>query len=204
MSSAHAGNPQVQKLLFYGVIILTLAFLYEYYGWDFLTRNYNLTKKEAVPVFQNDGGIPGDTFFIVTTVTDGDTLHVDMNGVDEKVRLLGINTPESVDPRRSVECYGKEASVRMKELAYKKSVRFETDATQSTRDAYGRILAYVYLEDGQMLNRKMIAEGYAYEYTYLEPYKYRSEFRSLQNLAKASKRGLWADDTCHGNNKVQN
>jgi micrococcal nuclease len=121
-----------------------------------------------------------------------------MNGVDEKVRFLGINTPESVDPRREVECFGVEASKRLKELAGGETVRLETDSTQSTRDAYGRILAYVYLPDGQMLNRKMIAEGYAYEYTYLEPYKYRSEFRSVQNIAKASKRGLWADNTCNG------
>ena len=113
-------------------------------------------------------------------------------------------TPETVDPRRQVECYGKEASQRMKEIANGKLVRLEYDESQSTRDAYGRLLAYIYLEDGQMLNRKMIAEGYAYEYTYLTPYRYQKEFRQLQTLAQGAKRGLWADDTCNGSKKSAN
>jgi micrococcal nuclease len=119
------------------------------------------------------------------------------------VRLIGINTPETVDPRRPVECFGKEASNRMKELAKGEIVKLEYDETQSTRDAYGRLLAYVYLEDGEMLNRKMIAEGYAYEYTYMLPYRYQKEFRELQTLAKTSKRGLWSDETCSGSKDLQ-
>jgi len=121
-----------------------------------------------------------------------------MNGRNETIRFIGINTPETVDPRRPVQCFGKEASVRMKELASGEIVRLEYDDSQGVRDAYDRILAYVYLEDGQMLNRKMVAEGYAYEYTYLTPYKYQKEFRDLQTLARVSKRGLWADETCKG------
>jgi micrococcal nuclease len=124
-----------------------------------------------------------------------------MDGRDETVRLLGINTPETVDPRRAVECFGKEASTRMKEIASGKIVRLEYDDSQDLRDAYGRLLAYVYLEDGQMLNRKMVAEGYAYEYTYLTPYRYQREFRDLQRLAQSAKRGLWAEDTCNGSKK---
>ena len=138
------------------------------------------------------------TYYEVTKVVDGDTLHVAINGVDEKVRLIGINTPETVDPRRPVQCFGKEASVRMKELAQGKLVRLESDPTQDTRDVYGRILSYVYLEDGEMLNRKMIAEGYAYEYTYLIPYTYQKEFKGLQNLARTSEYGLWSKATCNG------
>lgn len=152
-----------------------------------------------------DLGIPTETpntigvYYVVTKVTDGDTLHIEMEGRDEKVRLIGINTPETVDPRRPVQCFGKEASVRMKELAQGNLVRLEYDDSQSVRDAYNRILAYVYLEDGQMLNRKMIAEGYAYEYTYLTPYRFQKEFRELQVLARSSKRGLWSPLTCDGN-----
>lgn len=134
----------------------------------------------------------------VLKVTDGDTLHLDINGVNETVRLIGINTPETVDPRTPVQCFGKQASDRMKDLAGGKMVRIELDDSQSTRDTYGRLLAYVYLEDGQMLNRKMIAEGYAYEYTYLAPYKYQKEFRDLQTLARTTARGLWGVDTCDG------
>jgi len=142
-------------------------------------------------------------YYDVTKITDGDTIHIEMDGRDETVRLIGINTPETVDPRRTVECFGKEASTRMKEIAKGKIVRLEFDETQDTRDTYGRLLAYIYLEDGQMINRKMIAEGYAYEYTYLLPYKYQKEFRQLQNLAQSSKRGLWAEDTCNGSKQSQ-
>lgn len=138
------------------------------------------------------------TYHKVVRVVDGDTLKVSMDGNEETVRLIGINTPETVDPRRPVECFGKEASSRMKEMAQGKLVYVETDVSQGMRDTYGRLLAYVYLEDGQMLNRKMIAEGYAYEYTYLAPYTYQAEFRQLQNLARVSKYGLWSDTTCSG------
>jgi micrococcal nuclease len=135
----------------------------------------------------------------VSKITDGDTLHVVIEGNDETVRLIGINTPETVDRERAVECFGKEASSRMSEIAKGKIVRHEYDDSQSLLDTYGRLLAYVYLEDGQMINRKMVAEGYAYEYTYMTPYKYQSEFRELQYLAQSAKRGLWSESTCNGN-----
>jgi micrococcal nuclease len=137
-----------------------------------------------------------DQYFEVTRVVDGDTLELDVVGLKEKVRLIGINTPEVVDPRKPVECFGKEASNRMKELAKGQKVRIEYDETQGYRDMYDRMLAYVYLEDGQMLNRKMLAEGYAYEYTYNTPYRYQKEFRSLVELARTSERGLWAKNAC--------
>lgn len=151
-----------------------------------------------------DLGIPVETpntigtYYTVTKVTDGDTIHIRMDGQDETVRLIGINTPETVDPRRSVECFGKEASEAMKSFVEGKIVRLEYDDSQSLRDTYGRILAYVYLEDGQMVNRKMVAEGYAYEYTYMMPYHYQKEFRQVQQLAKTSLRGLWSPSTCGG------
>lgn len=138
------------------------------------------------------------TWYEVDRVVDGDTIRIRMGGKVEPVRLIGINTPETVDPRRTVECFGKEASTRMKEIAEGQIVRLEYDDTQGLRDTYDRVLAYVYLEDGQMLNRKMVAEGYAYEYTYLTPYLYQREFRELQNLAKSSGKGLWAKDSCNG------
>ena len=170
-----------------GLAIVLFALVYQFFGWTFL----NTPEKGGVI---NSIG----TYYKVTKVTDGDTLHIDMDGTDEEVRLIGINTPETVDPRTSVQCFGEEASVEMKRLAEGKNVRLEYDDSQQLRDAYGRLLAYVYLEDGEMLNRKMIANGYAYEYTYMTPYKYQSEFRQLQNLAKVSERGLWSPDTCNG------
>lgn len=173
-----------------GFIIFVFAYIYE--GQNSGIFDLGLPTKTP-----NTVGI----YYDVTKVTDGDTLHVRMDGRDETVRLIGINTPETVDPRRAVECFGKEASSRMQEIAKGKIVRLEYDESQATRDAYDRLLAYVYLEDGEMINRKMVAEGYAYEYTYLTPYRYQKEFRELQTLAQSSKRGLWSESTCNGSKK---
>jgi micrococcal nuclease len=175
------------KLAVAGGIILLFALTYQLFGFTFL----NTPQKGGVV---NTIG----TYYKVTKVIDGDTIHIDMNGTDEKVRFIGINTPETVDPRTQVQCFGKEASDKMKELAEGKLVRLEYDDSQGSRDIYGRLLAYVYLEDGEMLNRIMVADGYAFEYTYLTPYKYQTEFRELQNIARVSGRGLWNPATCDG------
>lgn len=175
------------RLAFIGIVILAVALVYELQNWGIM--DLGLPTKSARSV---------DVYYKVTKVIDGDTLHIDYDGVDEKVRLIGINTPETTDPRKEVECFGREASNRMKDLAEGKIVRIEHDESQALRDAYNRLLAYVYLEDGEMLNRKMIAEGYAYEYTYMTPYKYQSEFKKAQNIARASERGLWSSTTCNG------
>ena len=139
-------------------------------------------------------------YYRVNRVIDGDTIEINLNGTLEKVRLIGINTPETVDPNKEVECFGLQASNRMKYLAQNQYVRIENDDTQDFRDKYGRLLDYVYLKDGQMLNRKIISEGFAYEYTYSTPYKYQDEFRSLQNFARSQKLGLWAPSACAINN----
>ena len=180
------------KLQIIGVIIFCIALVFQLQDTGVVNLGLATTTPNTV-----------GTYYEVTKVTDGDTLHVMIDGTDETVRLIGINTPETVDPRRAVECYGKEASARMKEIASGKIVRLEYDDSQSLRDAYGRLLAYIYLEDGQMINRKMVAEGYAYEYTYLTPYRYQSEFRQLQKLAQGSGRGLWSKDTCSGSKQYQ-
>jgi micrococcal nuclease len=97
----------------------------------------------------------------VAEVVDGDTVKVRMNGAVETLRLIGINTPEVVDPRTAVQCFGREASARAKELLSGKRVRIEQDPSQDSRDRYGRLLAYVWLEDGTFFNQQMIAEGFA-------------------------------------------
>jgi micrococcal nuclease len=181
------------KFAITGILIILSAYLYQEFDLTFL----NTPQKGGI---SNTVG----TYYKVTSVIDGDTIHIDLDGTDEKVRFIGINTPETVDPRTQVQCFGKEASDRLKELASGEIVRLEYDDSQGLRDTYGRLLAYVYLEDGQMLNRKMIADGYAYEYTYLTPYKYQSEFRDLQNIARISGRGLWNADTCEGKKLFSN
>lgn len=135
---------------------------------------------------------------VVEKVIDGDTLDVAQHGTTKRVRLIGVNTPETLDPRKPVECFGKEASNFSKSIATGKVVQLELDPSQDSVDKYGRLLAYVYLPDGSMLNKKLVAEGYAYEYTYKVPYKYQADFKSAQKNAEASKLGLWDPSTCGG------
>jgi micrococcal nuclease len=127
----------------------------------------------------------------VEKVIDGDTIAVVKDGIKETIRLIGINTPESVDPRRPVECFGVEASNKAKELLTGRNVYLEEDPTQGTRDKYNRALRYVRREDGLFYNLWIIQNGYAYEYTYDTSYKYQAEFKRAQSDAQAKGVGLW-------------
>jgi micrococcal nuclease len=131
--------------------------------------------------------------YSVIKVVDGDTIDVSINGTTERIRLIGINTPETVDPRKPVECFGKEASAKAKELLTNKKVYLEADPSQGERDKYNRLLRYVFFEDGTSFNLLIIKEGYAYEYTYDIPYKYQTEYKQAQKVAQSSKAGLWGD-----------
>lgn len=135
-------------------------------------------------------------FFIVTKVVDGDTIDIDLDGKTERIRMIGLNTPETVDPRKPVECFGEEASARAKELLADRKVKLQADATQSERDKYSRLLRYVWRDDGLFFNLEMIKQGYGYEYTYDLPYQYQAEFKAAQKYAERNKLGLWADNAC--------
>ncbi len=134
--------------------------------------------------------------YSVVKVIDGDTVDVSIDGKVERLRLIGIDTPETVDPRKPVQCFGVEASNKAKTTLTGKKVYLESDNTQGERDKYDRLLGYVFLEDGTNFNLLMIKEGYAYEYTYDLPYKYQSEFKSAQKSAELEKKGLWASGVC--------
>lgn len=134
--------------------------------------------------------------YSVVKVVDGDTVDLNINGKVERIRLIGMNTPETVDPRKPVECFGKEASNRAKELLIGKSVKIESDPTGDTRDKYDRLLLYIFLSDGTNFAKKMIMEGYAYEYTYDGLYKYQAEFKQAQKYAEDNQLGLWAPGVC--------
>ena len=191
MSSSSHGFPIQIKVL---IGFLALAFIFTIFPID-LYRDLPHVNTAAL------GSEKGKTdFYNVSRVVDGDTLVVSIDGVDTKLRLIGVNTPETVDPRRGVQCYGKEASAYMKSIADNQYVQLEYDETQGRTDKYDRILAYAYLQDGRMLNKMMIADGYAYEYTYnkSQPYKYQVAFKAAQKIAEHGSRGLWASDTCNG------
>lgn len=132
----------------------------------------------------------------VVKVIDGDTVQLDIGGKRETLRLIGLDTPESVDPRKPVQCFALEASKKAKEILSGKKVSLEADGTQGDKDNYNRLLRYVFLEDGTNFNKLMISEGYGHEYTYNKPYKYREEFKLAETEATLNKKGLWADKAC--------
>ncbi len=130
-------------------------------------------------------------YYPVSKVHDGDTIDVVIEGKTETVRLIGIDTPETKDPRKPVQCFGQAASAKTHQLLDDKSVRLETDPADSDRDKYHRLLRYVYLEDGTLINAELVKQGYAFAYTVF-PFGKLEEFRSLEAEARAASRGLWS------------
>ncbi|OGH16869.1 MAG: hypothetical protein A3C22_02355 [Candidatus Levybacteria bacterium RIFCSPHIGHO2_02_FULL_37_10] len=128
----------------------------------------------------------------VIKVIDGDTVMVLMNNKEEVVRLIGIDTPEVLDERKPVQCFGKQASDKAKEVLNGKIIELEDDSTQSNRDEYGRLLRYILLNNLNF-NKLMIDGGFAREYTFKNNfYKHQSEFTKAEKKARESKIGLWS------------
>jgi micrococcal nuclease len=144
-----------------------------------------------------DSTIPDNSYQVVSVI-DGDTVDVNIEGKVERLRLIGIDTPETVDPRKEVQCFGKEASNKAKELLEGQFIFLESDDTQGERDKYRRLLRYIFLIGGTNFNQYMISEGYATEYTYADPYKYQADFIAAQETARSEGKGLWSPSTCSG------
>jgi micrococcal nuclease len=128
----------------------------------------------------------------VQRVVDGDTFVAVVKGRRERIRVIGVDTPESVDPNRPDEPYGKEASDFAKHYLDGETVRLAGDA--EPRDRYGRMLAYVWLRDGTFWNALLVAEGYAQQLTIPPNVTYASLFRRLVAEARSNDRGLWAEE----------
>ena len=125
---------------------------------------------------------------VVQNAVDGDTVDVRLtNGRRERVRLIGIDTPEL----RPAECLGTQAKLRAQQLARGKRVQLIGDSTQATRDRYRRLLAYVVLPRNRDLGRQLIAEGFGNVYVYNRPFQRLSTYRSAERSAKTGGRGLW-------------
>lgn len=147
------------------------------------------------PLSKNDQDFSTKEAARVLRVVDGDTIEVSLSNRRETVRLIGIDSPEIKDERKSAQCFGKEASIKAKEVLTGKAIILESDPTQENRDEYGRLLRYVFL-DGANFNKFMIGEGYAYEYTFKNiHYKYQSEFAKAEEKAEENRVGLWRK--CH-------
>jgi len=135
----------------------------------------------------------------VVGVVDGDTLDVALDGGTERIRLIGVDTPETKDPRKPVQCFGVEAAAEAQRLLEGQTVQLEEDLSQGSRDRYGRLLRYVWLPDGKLFNLELISGGYAHEYTFDEPYTYQAVFKQAAADARERGWGLWAATSCNGN-----
>ena len=133
-------------------------------------------------------GVPAQSpdAVVVERVIDGDTVVVSGIGT---VRLIGVDPPETVDPRKPVQFFGKEASAFATGLLLRQTVRVEYD--QQRTDRYNRTLAYLYLPDGRLANTEIIRQGYGHAYLSY-PFSKMEAFRQAEREAREAGRGLWA------------
>ena len=138
----------------------------------------------------------------VVRVVDGDTIVVRIGDREEKVRLIGVDTPETVHPNKPVEFFGKEASAFTRQLVDGKRVVLRDELSGQDRDSYGRLLRYVFLEDGTHINAEIIKQGYGHAYliwTSIKfPYSRMEEFRGYERQARKQGLGLWGGQAASG------
>ena len=133
--------------------------------------------------------------YAIDHYVDGDTIAVNMNGSVETVRFIGVDTPETHKPNTPVQCYGELAAANTKaEISKFGRVRLEADPLDTNRDVYGRLLRYVYLPDGTLLDEKIIQTGYGFAYLDF-PFTKKAQFAADGQTAMTAKVGLWA--VCH-------
>lgn len=166
---------------YYIVLAVTLAinlFIYFYQQGTFGTN--------ATILQTNQPGL-----YHVQNFVDGDTITVSMNGTSEKVRFIGVDTPETHKPNTPVQCYGHDAADFTKRTIGNQSVRLVSDSQSTDRDRYNRLLRYVYLTDGTLVNQKIIREGYGFYYPYF-PFTKSTVFAFSQSQAQSEHLGLWS------------
>lgn len=137
---------------------------------------------------------PDTKLYRVIRVVDGDTVKVDIDG-GESVRVIGIDTPETVHPDKPTECGGQEATAAARALLEGKRVAVVHDSSQGRRDRYGRLLAYLDIPQAGDFGEAMLRKGHAKEYTYADPYQRRETYRSAEQQARAAGRGVWGSCT---------
>ncbi len=179
-------------------VILTLAVFtaitvgYFSVGLNFSSNPQVVAKQPASVSLAMAANINPAKLYKVTDIIDGDTFKVKVDGKEITVRMLGINTPEVVDPRKPVECSGPEASAETKSLLKGREVKLALNPNREKTDNYNRLLAFVYRDDGIFINELLIKDGFAREYTVGKPYQYQSEFRDAEKQAKMAGKGLWS------------
>ena len=129
-------------------------------------------------------------YYQVVEFADGDTISVDMSGKTERIRLIGVDTPETHDPRKAVQCFGQAAADFTKKLIGDQPVRLAADELSTNRDRYNRLLRYAYLPNGQLVQEEVIKQGYGFAYTSF-PFTKADKFKQLEAEAREQGRGLW-------------
>jgi len=144
-------------------------------------------KDTAKNAQQNDPGL-----YTINHYVDGDTIAVNMNGSVETIRFIGVDTPETHKPNTPVQCYGPEAAAHTKAAISKfGKVRLQADPLDTNRDRYGRLLRYVYLPDGTLMDEQIIKQGYGFAYLSF-PFSKKQQFAADQKSAQDAKLGLWS------------
>ncbi|HKU18091.1 MAG TPA: thermonuclease family protein [Candidatus Saccharimonadales bacterium] len=164
------------------VAIVLLFAACQHFGWF---------QAATQPVAQNNPGL-----YAIDHYVDGDTITVTMSGKAETVRFIGVDTPETHRPNTPVQCYGPAAAAYTKSQIAQAGgkVRLEADPESDNRDKYGRLVRYVYLPDGRLLDKLLIQNGYGFAYTYY-PFTKSADFAAAQENAQVAHKGLWGN--CH-------
>jgi len=173
---------QKRKIL---ILVISLAIT----GSLSIAQKHGLLNSAGQSIQQAQPGL-----YSITEFSDGDTITVDMNGRDEVIRFIGVDTPETHDPRKAVQCFGVRASEFTKSLIGNNKVRLESDVLDTNRDRYNRLLRYVYLPDGRLVNAEIIKQGYGFAYTGF-PFSKMDKFVGYQKTAREQNLGLWSNCT---------
>lgn len=190
-------NRTPQQRLFAGLIAVAIAAAGAYLVPQAIGSAEEETSRPQTSPQSTSAPVPGDARAAhVTRVVDGDTIYIDWDDTPEDdhldVRLIGIDTPETVDPRKAVQCGGHEASAYTTTHLDGQAVVLEGDSSQDDVDRYDRLLRYVWLPNGTLFNEQLVRQGLAREYTYNLPYRYQAEFLAAQAQAQDDGAGLWS------------
>ncbi len=178
------------------IITLTAATLF-FLDRTFISRSITKPLQSAQQQDSDDISKYHGQQFAVVKVVDGDTLDIDIPDgkySHTRIRLWGIDTPETKDPRTGPMYFGKEASDFATKLALGKQVTIYLEKEKNSRDKYHRLLAYIQLPDGTFLNEVLLSEGYAYADLRFKHGLY-NKYKQLESVARSQKKGLWANVT---------
>ncbi len=181
---------RMEKKIFFLIFSLLLGIIYS----QFSDKIPSFYPPKSQPTVKGVYSALNQQIATVTRVIDGDTIQIDTG---QKIRYIGIDTPELHKPNTPVQCFAKEAAEKNKQLVEGKKIKLVKDVSET--DRYGRLLRYVYLEDptaatngGTFINEYLVKEGYAHAATFPPDVKYADYFVSLQDQARNLGKGLWS------------